>query len=207
MQRMRWSVALLGLWMGWASPAAALNESALYYGSGLSRLISPRVFDGALQGYRQVPGKRKALLTIIDYSKPSNERRLFILDMVKGRLLAATWVSHGRNSGDEWAHSFSDRPDSLQSSLGLYRTAETYLGKYGYSLRLDGLTPGKNLNARKRAIVLHGAPYASPAHLKRFGKLGRSWGCPAVPLEQAPRIIRLIEGGSVIYAYGSNRQA
>lgn len=89
-----------------------------------------------------------------------------------------------------------------QSSLGVYRTAETYQGKHGYSLRLDGLSPGKNSNARKRAIVVHGADYASPRHLQKFDKLGRSWGCPALPREQSRAIIDTIKGGSVIYAHG-----
>lgn len=92
--------------------------------------------------------------------------------------------------------------NSRQSSLGVYRTAETYQGKHGYSLRLDGLSPGKNSNARKRAIVVHGADYASPRHLLKFDKLGRSWGCPALPREQSRAIIDTIKGGSVIYAHG-----
>lgn len=198
----RWGAALLALFLASPLCAAPLSDSALYYQSGLYRHLESQVFDQALQGYHRVADKRRTVLTIIDYSKPSSEPRLFVLDMQRGRLLASTWVSHGRNSGKVLAHTFSDRPASLQTSLGVYRTAETYMGKYGYSLRLDGLSPGKNLNARKRDIVLHGAPYASPAHLRRFGQLGRSWGCPAVPVEQATRIIQLIKGGSVIYAHG-----
>lgn len=197
-----WRALWLCVW-GWSALAwAQPNDTSLYYDSGLVRVLSAEVFSSALENYRRTPGKRKSVLTIIDYSKPSNEPRLFVLDLLRAKLLAATWVSHGRNSGEERAFSFSDRPDSLQSSLGVFRTGETYLGKHGYSLRLDGLSPGKNLNARRRAIVLHGAEYASPAHIKRFGKLGRSWGCPAVPREQAARIINLIKDGSVIYAHG-----
>jgi len=146
--------------------------------------------------------KRKPILTIIDYSKPSTQRRLFVIDMKRHKLLYHTWVSHGRNSGELAAKHFSNQLNSRQSSLGVYRTAETYLGKHGYSLRLDGLSPGKNSNARKRAIVVHGAAYASPTHLRKYDKLGRSWGCPALPKEQARAIIDTIKGGSVIYAHG-----
>ncbi|MGL5287240.1 murein L,D-transpeptidase catalytic domain family protein [Aeromonas sp. RU39B] len=203
MMRMGWMITGIVLALcSWQASAKALSDSALYYESGMSRVVSSAVFAEALANYRKVQDQHRPVLTIIDYSKPSNQKRLFILDVQHGQLLFSTWVSHGRNSGDERAYAFSDQPNSLQSSLGLYRTGETYLGKYGYSLRLDGLTPGKNLNARRRDIVLHGAPYASPDHIRRFGKLGRSWGCPAVPLEQANRIIELIKGGSIIYAHG-----
>ncbi len=122
--------------------------------------------------------------------------------MKRHKLLYHTWVSHGRNSGELAAKHFSNQLNSRQSSLGVYRTAETYQGKHGYSLRLDGLSPGKNCNARKRAIVVHGAAYASPTHLRKYDKLGRSWGCPALPKEQARAIIDTIKGGSVIYAHG-----
>ncbi len=186
----------------WSSTADASWDQSLYRQLGLAGKLDKQTFRQALNSYQTVRHKRKAILTIIDYSKPSTQRRLFVIDMKRHKLLYHTWVSHGRNSGELAAERFSNQLNSRQSSLGVYRTAETYLGKHGYSLRLDGLSPGKNSNARKRAIVVHGAAYASPTHLRKYDKLGRSWGCPALPKEQARAIIDTIKGGSVIYAHG-----
>ena len=169
---------------------------------GLAGKLDHQVFRKAINSYQSVRHKRKPILTIIDYSKPSTQRRLFVIDLKRHKLLYHTWVSHGRNSGELAARQFSNQLNSMQSSLGVYRTAETYQGKHGYSLRLDGLSPGKNSNARKRAIVVHGADYASPRHLRKYDKLGRSWGCPALPKELSRAIIDIIKGGSVIYAHG-----
>ncbi|WOX49214.1 murein L,D-transpeptidase catalytic domain family protein [Aeromonas sp. XH] len=192
---------LLGaLWFSGASHASW--DQDLYRQLGLAGKLDKQVFRQALDGYQKVRHKRKPILTIIDYSKPSTMRRLFVIDVKRHKLLYHTWVSHGRNSGELAARQFSNQMNSRQSSLGVYRTAETYQGKHGYSLRLDGLSPGKNSNARKRAIVVHGADYASPKHLRKFDKLGRSWGCPALPREQSRAIIDTIKGGSVIYAHG-----
>ena len=141
-------------------------------------------------------------LAVIDYSRPSTDKRLWVFDLANERLLFNEYVSHGQGSGEKYATRFSNVEGSFATSLGLYRTAETYQGKHGYSLRLDGLSPGKNCNARKRAIVVHGADYASPRHLQKYDKLGRSWGCPALPREQSRAIIDIIKGGSVIYAHG-----
>ncbi|WP_421229473.1 murein L,D-transpeptidase catalytic domain family protein [Aeromonas enteropelogenes] len=182
--------------------AHASWDQTLYRQLGLAGKLDRETFRKALYGYQSVRHKQKPILTIIDYSKPSNLRRLFVIDMKRHKLLYHTWVSHGRNSGELAARQFSNQPNSLKSSLGVYRTAETYQGKHGYSLRLDGLTPALNGNARKRAIVVHGAAYASPSHLRKHNKLGRSWGCPALPKEQARAIIDAIKGGSVIYAHG-----
>ncbi|WP_323896692.1 murein L,D-transpeptidase catalytic domain family protein [Aeromonas allosaccharophila] len=158
----------------WSSTADASWEQSLYSQLGLAGKLDKQTFRQALNSYQTV----------------------------RHKLLYHTWVSHGRNSGELAAERFSNQLNSRQSSLGVYRTAETYLGKHGYSLRLDGLSPGKNSNARKRAIVVHGATYASPTHLRKYDKLGRSWGCPALPKEQARAIIDTIKGGSVIYAHG-----
>ncbi|MCF3096940.1 peptidase [Aeromonas australiensis] len=197
-----WPLLLLLVSIGWSGKATASIDNHLYQQLGLAGKLDRQTFQKAFISYQSVGNKQKSILTIIDYSKPSTQRRLFVIDMKRQKLLYHTWVSHGRNSGELAAERFSNQIDSRQSSLGVYRTAETYQGKHGYSLRLDGLSPGKNCNARKRAIVVHGAAYASPTHLRKYDKLGRSWGCPALPKEQARAIIDTIKGGSVIYAHG-----
>ena len=140
-------------------------------------------------------------LTVIDYSKPSTEPRLWVFDLATRKLLFRELVAHGRNTGENLARSFSDQLNSRQSSLGLFRTADTYTGSNGYSLRLDGLEPGFNSHARERAIVMHGAPYVDPATAAANGRLGRSWGCPALRSAVAAKVIDTIQGGGVIFSY------
>jgi hypothetical protein len=141
------------------------------------------------------------LLTVIDYSKASTEPRLWVLDIDSGSVLFEELVAHGRGSGDNYATRFSNEQDSHQTSLGLFRTADVYVGSNGYSLRLDGLEGGVNDRARERAIVIHGAPYVNEATARALGRLGRSWGCPALPLSVARTIIDTIKGGSLVFAY------
>jgi hypothetical protein len=140
-------------------------------------------------------------LTVIDYSLPSVEPRLWVFDMADGALLFRELVAHGRNTGDNVATEFSDRLNSRQSSLGLFVTGDTYVGSNGYSLRLDGLEPGFNGRARERAIVMHGAPYVSRGAAAALGRLGRSWGCPAVGEAVAHDIIDTVRGGGVVFSY------
>ena len=140
-------------------------------------------------------------LTVIDYSLPSTERRLWVVDTRTGAVLFHELVAHGKHSGENLTTRFSNAPDSLQTSLGLFVTADTYVGQNGYSLRLDGLEPGVNDRARERAIVMHGAPYVDAALARKTGRLGRSWGCPAVSLAVARRLIDTIKGGSPVFAY------
>ena len=140
-------------------------------------------------------------LTLIDYSLPSTEPRLWVFDLRSGTLLFKELVAHGRNSGDNMATRFSDTMESRESSLGLFRTADTYVGHNGYSLRLDGLEPGFNSHARDRAIVLHGAPYVNPGVAKANGRLGRSFGCPALRDAVAKQVIDMVRGGGVIFSY------
>jgi hypothetical protein len=140
-------------------------------------------------------------LTLIDYSRPSVEPRLWVFDLETGRLLFKELVAHGRNSGDNMATRFSDDLNSHQSSLGLFVTSSTYVGNNGYSLRLDGLEPGFNARARDRAIVMHGAPYVDAALSASQGRLGRSWGCPALREAVARDVINTIRGGGVIFSY------
>jgi len=140
-------------------------------------------------------------LTLIDYSLPSTQPRLWVFDLRSGRMLFKELVAHGRNSGDNMATRFSDAMESRESSLGLFRTADTYVGHNGYSLRLDGLEPGFNSHARERAIVMHGAPYVDPGVAKANGRLGRSWGCPALREAVAKQVIDTVRGGGVIFSY------
>jgi hypothetical protein len=140
-------------------------------------------------------------LTVIDYSRPSVEPRLWVFDLKTGALLFKELVAHGRNTGDNMATSFSDAMNSHQSSLGLFRNADTYVGSNGYSLRLDGLEPGFNGRARDRAIVMHGAPYVNASLKGTQGRIGRSWGCPALREAVARDVIDTIRGGGVIFSY------
>jgi hypothetical protein len=146
------------------------------------------------------------LLTVIDYSRPSTEPRLWVLDLDKERVLFEELVAHGRGSGNNYATQFSNADGSHQSSLGLFRTADTYVGSNGYSLRLDGLEPGVNDRARDRAIVMHGAPYVNESMASTFGRLGRSWGCPALRTAIAKTVIDTIKDGSLVFAYYPDRQ-
>ena len=149
--------------------------------------------------------KRKDLLTVIDYSLPSTQPRLFVFDLATRKLLFRELVAHGKNSGGNIANFFSNSPGSLATSLGLFVTAEPYVGSNGYSLRLRGLEEGVNDMAMDRAIVMHGAPYVSRAAVKALGRLGRSWGCPAVRKEVARKMIDTLRGGSPIFAYYPDR--
>jgi hypothetical protein len=140
-------------------------------------------------------------LAVIDYSLPSTQPRLWVFDVDRGRLLFQELVAHGRNTGDQLAAHFSNAEGSKMSSLGLFQTADTYYGHNGYSLRLRGLDTGFNDNALSRAIVMHGAPYVSEAIAERLGRLGRSWGCPAVSQNVARMLIDTLKGGALLFAY------
>ena len=140
-------------------------------------------------------------LTVIDYSLPSTEPRLWVFDLATGDLLFKELVAHGRNTGDNLATKFSNQMDSRQTSIGLFVTDDPYVGSNGYSLRLDGLDVGFNDRARDRAIVMHGAPYVDPQLAATQGRIGRSWGCPALRTAIAAKVINRIRGGSVIFSY------
>jgi hypothetical protein len=171
----------------------------------LEQMISYEVFKTAILGCQQIDNLyKKNLVTIIDFSKPSTEKRFFVIDLENKRLIYKCFVAHGKNSGDNYAKSFSNQPGSLKSSLGFFLTAETYYGDHGYSLRLEGLEKSINDNARAREIVIHGAEYVSEEFIKKFGRLGRSWGCPALPVEISKEIIDKISGGSCLFIYGDD---
>jgi len=168
----------------------------------LNKVLPFDVFSLAIMGYSKINGiKKKNLIIIIDFSKPSTEKRFFVIDIVKKQLLFQSFVAHGKNSGGDSATTFSNKSESLKSSLGFYLTAETYTGKHGYSLKLDGLEKGINDNARAREIVIHGAEYVSQEFIKKYGRLGRSWGCPALPVEISKEIIDMISNGSCLFIY------
>jgi hypothetical protein len=141
------------------------------------------------------------VLSLIDFTRPSDERRLWVIDLDAGDVKLHELVTHGRESGLREATRFSNVPESRQSSLGLFRTAETYIGQHGYSLRLDGLEPGTNDNARERLIVMHGADYATPEFAAEHGRLGRSFGCPALDPDVHREVIDTIRGGTALFAY------
>jgi len=167
-------------------PEKSMLEKAL---TGYFHLIE----EGAI-----VAGKP---LTIIDFTIPSTNDRLWVIDMEKLKIRFQSLVAHGRNSGENMARNFSNKHSSYMSSLGFYLTGETYQGNHGYSLRLDGLEKGFNDQARARAIVIHGAEYVDQKFISATGRLGRSLGCPALPMETHEEIIDLIKGKSPIFIY------
>lgn len=177
----------------------------LYNALRLSGKLRYDIFRKALSGHARIGFERADIITIVDYTRPSSEKRLFVIDLEIPLILYHTHVTHGLNSGFIHAKNFSNDLGSKQSSLGFFKTAETYVGKYGYSLRLDGLEPGINDLARKRDIVIHGAPYANPANIAKHGYLGTSWGCPALPEETTGQIINTIKEGSCLYIYADDK--
>ncbi|MDR1517203.1 MAG: murein L,D-transpeptidase catalytic domain family protein [Dysgonamonadaceae bacterium] len=181
---------------------ADASESALLYEEmNLEELINFKAFKSAYEGYKKLSKDNNSLLTLIDFSLPSTQKRLYVLDLSKKQVLFVSYVSHGKGSGEDYATSFSNRKGSLQSSLGFYRTSGIYNGRNGYSLLLDGLEKGINDKARPRSIVIHGADYCSEEVIHSSGRLGRSFGCPALPHELAKPIINTIKGGSLLFIY------
>lgn len=201
-------VFVFSLFMSASSYAVSknsLNIKDLYAKIHLKEKINFETFKYAIEGYEKIKEKKKTnILTIIDYAKPSTEQRFFVLDIEKKVLLYETYVAHGMNTGNIFAEKFSNVVDSRKSSIGFFLTDETYTGSKGYSLRLNGLEKGINDNARKRAIVIHSAPYVDPSYIKSTGRLGRSWGCPALPESLTSVIIDTIKNGSVLFVNGND---
>lgn len=165
-------------------------------------------FTKAFEGYQLLKNKgmiKKDILTIIDFSLSSKEKRLWIIDMSTNEILLNTLVAHGKNSGNDYASKFSNKNESYRSSLGFFSTGEVYRGKHGLSLKLDGLEKGINDNARKRAVVIHGADYVSKTFIRNHKRLGRSQGCPAVPVELSKKIIQTIKNKSCLFIYHPSR--
>lgn len=185
--------------------ATALNLSRNDFDASALGSIESNVFDLAL-GAASCAVKSGAVgnpstLTVIDYSKPSSEKRLWVFDLKSRELIYEELVAHGQGSGLGMAKHFSNQPDTHRTSLGLFVTDKPYVGKNGYSLRLDGLDRGFNDRARERAIVMHGAPYVSDQFVKATGRLGRSHGCPAVSADVAREMIDRVKGGGLVFAY------
>jgi hypothetical protein len=188
------------------APALRRVSDSIYNLIGLGNYgLQNDVFFAAYKGYQYLSNKgllrKENLITICDYSQSSASKRLYVIDVVNSRLLFNTYVSHGRNSGQEFATSFSNLQNSNKSSLGFMVTAETYSGVAGYSLRLNGMEPGINDKVRSRDIVLHGSRFVNETMVNERGLIGKSYGCPAVPLAVHRKIIDAIKGGSCFYVY------
>ncbi|WP_345951510.1 murein L,D-transpeptidase catalytic domain family protein [Mucilaginibacter sp. PAMB04274] len=179
--------------------------SDIYQTAGLKTTgLDYPVFQKAVTGYYNLKQNRKlatssSVVAIVDFNKASTQKRMWIVDLVKKQLLLNTWVAHGQGSGGDMPTQFSDRNESHQSSLGFYVTDDVYYGKHGRSLRLDGMDSGFNSHARSRAVVLHAADYVCENTIKQLGRLGRSFGCPAVSPEVSNKIIDLIKGKNMLY--------
>lgn len=182
------------------------EASALYNMIGLEEKgLSEKAFQYAYKGYTQLLKKNiikeAGYLTICDFSQSSNNKRLYVVDMVNNELVMNTWVAHGCNSGAEFATRFSNKPSSRQSSLGFYVTQNTYTGEHGLSLRIVGLETGFNDKALRRNIVVHGADYIEGSWLKNNNYMGRSYGCPAVPDNERDELINTIKNGTCLFIY------
>ena len=190
-----------------ASPAAFTRHD---FDAAAIGTIEKDVFELALNAascaVRSGAAKSPATLTVIDYSKPSTEKRLWVFDLKSRELIYEELVAHGQGSGANMATQFSNLDETHQTSLGLFKTDTTYVGKNGYSLRLDGLDLGINDRARDRAIVMHGAPYVSREFVRKTGRLGRSWGCPAIGADVARQMIDRVKGGGLVFAYYPDKQ-
>jgi hypothetical protein len=182
------------------------NEEVVYDSLNSNQFELPKLksFTEALKGFYLLKEKgliSKNILTLIDFSMSSNSKRLWVIDLTTNTILYNSLVAHGRNTGDEFASSFSNSAQSFKSSLGFYATGEIYSGKHGKSLRLDGLDQGINSNARERAVVIHGADYVSSSFIHNNKRLGRSLGCPAIPLNLSNEIIQTIKDKSCLFIY------
>ncbi len=180
-----------------------MSYADVYRQMHLEGKVNRKAFKLAVQGYYKIDQRKRDVLTLIDFSLPSTQERLFVFDMEHHQLLYSSLVAHGKNSGENYATSFSNVSGSYKSSLGFYLTENTYQGRNGYSLILEGLEEGVNDCARERAIVVHGASYANPSVIRHGGRLGRSLGCPAVPTHLSRPIINAIKGGSILFIYAA----
>ena len=182
------------------------NEEVVYNSLHSNQFALPKLesFTEALKGFYLLKEKglvNKNILTLIDFSMSSNSKRLWVIDLTTNTILYNSLVAHGRNTGDEFATSFSNSAESFKSSLGFYATGEIYSGKHGKSLRLDGLEQGINSNARERAVVIHGSDYVSNSFIQNNKRLGRSLGCPALPMNLSSEIIQTIKDKSCLFIY------
>ena len=184
-----------------------LEIKTMYRDLSLNDKVSFSCFNNAIHGLEKIgdleifDSSNNNLLVMVDYTKPSTEERLFIIDLRKKQLLISSLVAHGRGTGDLYATNFSNKNNSYSTSSGFYLTGNIYNGKNGESLELYGLEKGKNDNARKRTIVIHSAYYANKSFAEKYGRLGRSKGCLVLPTDLNTKIINLISGGVVLYVH------
>lgn len=183
-----------------------VDVKSVYDSLNIKSKIDYSIFQKAYLGYVQISHKNPGVLIIIDYTKPSNEERFYVLDLNKKKLIYSTRVAHSKNSGLEIPLEFSDDPNSYQSSLGFFVTLGEYNGAYGYSLRLKGLEENINANAEDRAIVIHGGDIVEDEYIKKFGFAGRSLGCPVLPNSLTREIIDFIKHGRVLFIYGNDEE-
>ena len=183
-----------------------IDVKSVYDSLDIKDKIDYSIFQKAYLGYVQILNKNPGVLIIIDYSKPSNEERFYVLDLNKKKLVYSTRVAHSKNSGLEIPLQFSDDPNSYQSSLGFFVTLGEYNGAYGYSLRLKGLEENINANAEDRAIVIHGGDIVEDEYIKKFGFAGRSLGCPVLPHSLTREIIDFIKHGRILFIYGNDEE-
>ncbi|MES1198145.1 MAG: murein L,D-transpeptidase catalytic domain family protein [Chitinophagaceae bacterium] len=181
-------------------------SSALYDDMSLQQYgLSKEAFTYALKGYQNLLRKnlirRTDYITVCDFSQSSKQKRLYLIDIAEGKLILNTYVAHGRNSGAEYATRFSNKPSSLQSSLGFYVTEGTYIGEHGLALKINGVDAGYNDKAYKRHIVIHGADYITEGWLHHSNYMGRSYGCPAIPKNESESIINTIKNGTCLFIY------
>lgn len=195
-----------------SNAASAFDQKAesIYNSLHCNQLALPKsdCFKKALRGYYKLKEKgiiQKDILTLVDFSLSANTKRLWVIDLSTNTILFNSLVAHGRNTGEEFAAKFSNKNESFQSSLGFYATGEIYTGKHGMSLKLDGLEKGVNDNARSRAVVIHGADYVSESFIRNHNRLGRSQGCPAIPVELTSSIINAIKDKSCLFIYHPSR--
>lgn len=193
-----------------AKPTFESNVEVVYKSLNANEFDLPNLesFTEALKGYYLLKEKgliQKDILTLVDFSMSSNTKRLWVIDMATNTILYNSLVAHGRNTGEEFANSFSNANSSFKSSLGFYATGEIYNGKHGMSLRLDGLEKGINNNARERGVVIHSADYVSNSFIKNNKRLGRSQGCPAIPAESLNGIVNTIKNKSCLFIYHPSR--
>jgi hypothetical protein len=192
-----------------ASPVAAAStgnlrerSDVLYKELGLEGTIERSTFDAALQSVDQ-HGLQPRMFAIADMTQPSTAQRLVVIDMQTKKIVLRTWVAHGQNSGELMATRFSNVDESHQTSLGLYRVGQRIVSpKHGPALLLEGLDRGKNDKARSREIIVHGADYVSQSFIDKTGRLGRSWGCPAIPRSEMARAIEFLADGGLLYVHG-----
>jgi hypothetical protein len=179
----------------------------LFRDCGMEGIIDLDIFKKALNGFSRFHAAKR-VIAICDFTRPSNQDRFFVIDLDQSKLIVQSLVAHGKNSGLELAQSFSNQMQSLKSSLGFFRIGQKIKSpKHGDALLLEGLEPGLNDQARQREIIIHAADYVSHDYIKKNGRLGRSFGCPALPSDVLKSVLPVLEQGALLYIHGKNSVA